>query len=87
MATENRLPHTYNQNQWFSSDTRERVDPHGKREYKFKELSVLKKKAIAGAFVDGNKNVILGFPTIYRESDWDGVLANPNDMQWYGNTE
>eukprot|EP00957_Ditylum_brightwellii_P005026 382777-Ditylum_brightwellii.AAC.1 len=63
------------------TDTREHLDPHGKKGYKCKEYSIRQKKTTAGAFVDGNNNVILGLSTMYRENEWDGVLANPNDMK------
>ena len=54
-----------------------------KKEYKQKEFLVQRKKITAGAFMDGNNNVILGISSMIRENEWNAVFADSNDMQWY----
>jgi hypothetical protein len=46
-------------------------------------LVVQRKKIFAGAFMDGNNNVILGISSMIRENEWNAVFAESNDMQWY----
>eukprot|EP00957_Ditylum_brightwellii_P078743 5986878-Ditylum_brightwellii.AAC.1 len=87
MAQELWLLYMCSQDQRFSSDRREQLDPLGKKKFKYKELVVQQKKITARAFADGNSNVTLGISSMIRENKWDAVLAEPNDIKWYANND